>query len=183
MKKLVFLLATAFVFATVVPAASAAPASSVTAANEIDATFGFGSGPGDFDAAAGFSFGAGTMLPSIDKNLQARIDVSYFDFSRDFFSTTPHYTRIPITISGRYYVPLDDRVRIFGQVGIETSVDSKDEFTAFGLQSRDHVRVGITPGAGIEFFFTPDFSVFALGNAHLVSDSYFSMHLGAAVHF
>ncbi len=181
MKPLLVMISAVFLLMAVAPIAPAASIS--TAPYEIDATVGFGSGPKDFDAAAGFSFGAGTMLSSIDQNLQARIDIGYFDFSRDFFGQTLDYTRIPITVSGRYYLPLDDRVRVFGQVGIETSVDSKDETVGFFKQTKDEVRVGVTPGAGIEFFVNSGFSIFALGNVHMISDNYFSMHFGGAVHF
>jgi len=77
-------------------------------------------------------------------------------------------------------VPIVDRLRAFGQAGLETSIDN---FDTAGNQRESEVNVGIAPGAGIEFFVNPKVSVFALGLAHLISDSYFSMQFGVATHF
>jgi opacity protein-like surface antigen len=150
---------------------------------EVDGSIGFGSGPGDFDAGFGFNFGAGYMLSSVVKNLQARIDIGYFTFSRDFFGSSLDFTRMPFTFSARYYFPLTDQLRVFAQAGLETSIDSKDTFDFLGKHSKSEVNLGLTPGGGIEFLVTPEIGVFAVADAHLISDSYFSMQFGAAYHF
>ncbi len=78
----------------------------------------------------GLNFGAGYTFPDI--NLQARVDVSYFDFSYDYAGLYDFsYTRIPITVSARYYFPINDSLKAFAQAGIETSIDSFDEPTFF----------------------------------------------------
>jgi hypothetical protein len=51
---------------------------------EVDGSFGFATGPGDFNSGFGVNFGAGYMLGTIDKHLQARVDLSYYDFSYDY---------------------------------------------------------------------------------------------------
>jgi opacity protein-like surface antigen len=185
MKKLSIILLMVFLMGGMTTTALGASGSMTSneGAYELDGSLGFGSGPGDFDAGFGVNFGAGYTMNSIDKNLQARIDVSYFNFERDFFGLNLDYTRVPFTISGRYYLPLNDQLKVFGQVGIETSFDSIDRVDNFGKRSKDEVNVGLTPGAGLEFFVNPQFSVFALARVHMISSGYFSMHFGGAVHF
>jgi opacity protein-like surface antigen len=185
MKKTVFLIAS-LLFLTVL----ALPALAETAATsadqstiEVDGALLFASGPDNFDSGFGLNFGAGYALGSIDKNLQARIDVGFLKFSRDFYGLSLDYRRIPITIGARYYFPLDNRLKLFAQAGIETSFDDKDSFTGFGKQSKSELNVGITPGGGVDFSINSAVSVFALGDVHLISDGYFSLQLGCAIHF
>jgi len=153
---------------------------------EVDGAFSFATGPGSFDAGFGFNFGVGYMLSQLDKNLQARVDFSYYDFSYTYglYGYDLHYTRFPFTVSGRYYFPIVNRLKAFAQVGLETSIDSFDYVDGFGnKRSKSEVNLGITPGGGIEFFINRNASIFALGRWHLISDDYFSMQFGAAYHF
>lgn len=154
---------------------------------EVDGSFAFATGPGSFDTGYGLSFGAGYTLGEIDKNLQARVDISYFQFSYDYFfgggSTGLTYTRVPVTVSGRYYFPIMDKLRVFGQAGLETSFDHFDYYAGGNKHSKTEVNPGISPGAGVEFFVNRNISIFAVGRAHLISDSYFSMQFGVASHF
>jgi len=150
---------------------------------EIDGSFAFASGPGDFNSGFGVNFGAGYMLNTLVKNLQGRIDVAYFNFSRDVPGAGLSYWRVPITVSARYYFPLLDNLKVFGQAGVETSWDSYEYVDGTGKHSKNQLNIGLSPGAGIEFFANRNFSVFALIRSHLISDSYFSMHFGAAYHF
>ncbi len=187
MKKLMLILTAAILLAAAGTSAFAATKTE-PGVYEIDGSLGFGSGPGDFDAGVGVNFGAGMMLNSIDKNLQARIDFGYYDFSTDFLFVSMDYIRIPITISGRYYMPLNDQLKIFAQAGLESSVDSKDNVIGVfdGLpikQTKNQVKLGLTPAAGVQFFITPDVSLFAVGSVHLIADSYFTMQFGAGFHF
>jgi len=147
---------------------------------ELDASLGPASGPGNYDGGFGVNFGAGYTLSQIDSNLQARFDLSVYHFNHDFPWGTGTYTRVPFTVSARYYVPIVDKVRAFGQAGLETSIDN---FDTGGHQRQNEVNVGISPGAGIELFVAPRVSVFALGLVHLISDSYFSMQFGVSTHF
>jgi opacity protein-like surface antigen len=151
---------------------------------EVDGSFGFGSGSGPLDNGGGVNFGAGYMLSTIDSNLQARVDISYYDFSTDFLGYDLSYTRVPITVSARYYFPINDRLKAFAQAGLETSFDSFESYEGtVNKHTENEVNFGITPGGGIEFHVMPDVSIFALGRIHIITDNYFSMQFGAAFHF
>ena len=152
---------------------------------EVDGSFGFATGPNDFDSGYWLNFGAGYMLTAIDKNLQVRLDLSYFEFS--YTPNSPgydlNYTRAPFTVSARYYFPIINRLSAFAQAGLEMSFDSK-EYVDFGNKhTKNEVNLGISPGGGIEFFINRDVSVFAGGRWHVVSDGYFSTQFGGAFHF
>jgi opacity protein-like surface antigen len=153
----------------------------------IDGSFGFATGPGSFDQGLGVNFGAGYMLKGIDKNLQARVDLSFFEFEYDYWGAGTaydlSYTRIPLTIGARYYFPIIERVRAFAQAGIETSYDSYDYYDNGAKHSKSEVNLGFTPGGGAEYFFTRNASAFALARVHMIADSYFSMQFGASFHF
>jgi hypothetical protein len=153
---------------------------------ELDGAFSFATGPGSFDAGFGFNFGVGYALSALDKNLQARVDISYYDFSYSYslYGYDLNYTRFPFTVSGRYYFPIVDRLQAFAQVGLETSYDSYDYVDRAGRKrSKNELNLGVTPGGGIEFFINRNASLFIVGRWHLISDDYFSMHYGAAYHF
>ena len=154
---------------------------------EVDGSFGFATGPGDFGSGFGVNFGFGAMLPTIDPNLQARVDISYFDFSYDYgylgYGYNLDYTRIPVTFSARYYFPINDRLKAFAQAGLEMSFDSYDYVAAGYKHSESDVNLGLSPGGGIEFTLNPQVSIFALGRIHMISDDYFSMQFGGAFHF
>ncbi len=162
--------------------AAAFAASSDTGDIEVDGSFAFGTAPGSYDSGYGINAGAGYMLNSIVKNLQARIDVGYYDFSTSGLS----YTRVPITVSARYYFPISDQLKVFAQAGVETSNDYKEYYIYYPFpytQSKSQVNIGISPGAGVEFYLNPQISVFMLGRFHPVTDSYVSMQFGAAYYF
>ncbi len=194
MKKIFIITMSAILMASMATAAFAKTARTSSSSSEagpieLDGGFTFGTGPGDFGSAFGFNFGGGYMLEAVP-NLQIRADLSYYDFSRTFF-TDLSYTRIPFTVGARYYFPMNDRLKLFAQAGLETSFD-KIETTVpvfiggqlVGLtQSSSEVNIGISPGGGIEFFITPQVSIFALGRIHIIADDYFSMNFGAAAHF
>jgi len=155
---------------------------------EVDGSFAFATGPDSFDAGYGFNFGAGYLLRTIDRNLQARLDISFYSFSYDYWtgfgSTSLSYTRVPVTVSGRYYLPISDKLKAFAQAGLETSIDHFDYIAPNGVKrSKNEVNLGISPGAGIEFNVNQNISLFALGRFHLISDSYFSNQFGIAAHF
>jgi hypothetical protein len=147
---------------------------------EVDGSLGPASGPGDYKRGFGVNFGAGYALSTIDRNLQARVDLSFYQFNYDFHWGSGSYTRIPVTISGRYYLPIINRLKAFGQAGLEMSVDTYD--TA-AHERKNEMNLGISPGAGIEFFINRNASIFALGRFHLLPDSYLSMQFGVASHF
>ncbi|HEY6010229.1 MAG TPA: hypothetical protein VIX18_02070 [Nitrospirota bacterium] len=182
-------LAVLMVFVIVVGMGSLAFAESGGAATsknfEIDGSFGFATGPGDFDAGYGLNFGAGYTLGQVDKNLQIRVDLSYYDFSyTDWYGYDLSYTRVPFTVSARYYFPIIERLKAFAQAGLETSFDSYDYYDAFGdKHTKNEVNLGFSPGGGAEYSILPELSVFGLARWHVISDGYFSMQFGAAYHF
>jgi len=147
---------------------------------EVDGSFAPATGPGDYNGGFGVNFGIGYSLGEIDKHLQARFDLSFYQFKNDFSWGSGSYTRVPFTISARYSVPVVDKLSVFGQAGLETSID---DFDNAAHQKKSEVNLGISPGAGVEFFVNRKISVFALGRAHLISDSYFSMQFGVASYF
>jgi len=150
---------------------------------EIDGSMGIGTGPGDFDSAAGMNFGAGYMLSSINKNLQVRVDLSYYNFGFAQLGYDLDYRRIPLTVSGRYYFPVNDKMKAFAQAGIETSFDYFEYADALGKHKKNEVNLGLSPGGGVELMVAQNVSIFVVGRYHLVSDSYVSMQFGAGFHF
>jgi opacity protein-like surface antigen len=163
--------------------ASSASAQSMTSENfEFDGAFAFTSGPSSYNSSAGFNVGAGYMLTTITKNLQGRIDAGYYRFERDDAGTKLTYQRYPLTVSARYYIPLMYQMRAFGQAGVEVSWDSSEFVDSSGKHKKDQLRVGVSPGVGIEYNLFRNLSVFALFRHHWISDSYFSIHFGAAMH-
>lgn len=150
---------------------------------ELSGSLGFATGPADFDDEWGISFGGGYMLNNMD-NLQARIDISYFTFDRDIFGSSLEYTRIPVAIGGRYYIPMADRLNLFAEGAVEVSFDDAEFTNFFGQKGSDsEVNIGVTPGAGVELFVSDTVSLFTAARYHVISDDYFSLHLGGAVHF
>lgn len=180
MKKLVFAVLAALIALSLGTASYAATGWAEPGTYEFDGSIGPASGPDSYDGGFGVNFGVGYMLKSINDNLQARFDISFYHFNNDFPWGSGTYTRVPLIISARYYVPVTERVRAFGQAGLETSIDNYDNDAD---QRVSQVNLGIAPGAGIEFFVDPRASIFVLGVAHLISDSYFSMQFGMAAHF
>ncbi len=184
MKKIVITLLAAFVTLSGVTTSYAKSGGSggadLSGLYEFDGSLAPATGPGDYSSGFGINFGAGYMLKSIDKNLQVRFDLAFYQFNNDFPWGNGSYTRVPMIVSARYYVPIVNKLRAFGQAGLETSVDNFDNSAH---RKRSEVNLGVAPGAGIEFFVNPKVSVFTLGVAHLISDSYFSMQFGVAAHF
>jgi opacity protein-like surface antigen len=147
---------------------------------EFDGAFALATGPGNYDSGFGVNFGAGYALTSIDRNLQARFDLSYLQFEKNYPWGKGDYTRIPMILSARYYLPPFDKLRLFGQAGVITSIDTFDN----DRHDRKHeIRIGLAPGAGAEFLITPNVGVFALARAHLMSDSFVSMLFGVSMHY
>ena len=141
-----------------------------------------------FDTGFGITVGAGAMLPQIDKNLQGRIDLSYFTWSDSQFGIDVSYTRIPFLFSGRYFVPTrDNRLKVYVQGGLELSYDKVEvatpAFFGTGKASATETRIGLVPGAGIEYKITPTLGFVADARWHIITDSYLTVQFGLASHF
>jgi len=166
-------------------AKSASSSSGTTTAGnfEVDGSFVFATGPGSFNNGYGFNVGGGYTLTSVDKNLQARADLSVINFSYDHYATRMDSRRIPFVVGARYSLPIVDRLTVFGQAGIETSFDSFDAPLGTGKESKNEVNFGGSLGGGASYQIMPNLSAFALARVHMISDSYWTMQFGAAFHF
>ncbi len=156
---------------------------------EVDASLVVASAPASgFDTGVGVTFGAGTMLPQIDRNLQGRVELSYFSWSATEFGVDVTYTRIPIDIAGRYYIPTQaDNLKLYLQAGLEISFDKVEAAvpSPFGsiTSSESTSNLGIVPGVGIDYKINQNLSLVADLRAHLISDSYMTIQGGVAYHF
>jgi hypothetical protein len=184
MKARIFaLLAAVFIVASSAPSFAAPPAPKPPALPEVewDVSSVSASGPAVYNADFGVNFGAGYILSSIDTNFQVRFDLSFYQFTHDFPAGRGIYTRMPLTISARYYLPIRNKLKGFVQTGLEASFDNYPDTAE--LQLKNDLNLGVSPGAGIEYFVKRNVSLFALGRAHIVADGYFSIHAGAAAHY
>lgn len=163
---------------------------------EIDFTLGFATSPYDgFDTGWGFTFGGGyeffdDFTPQISGDtLQLRGDIAYHMWSASEFGVDVDASRLPLTVSCRYYFPIKKvpNLRVFGQAGLEVSFDKVEaSFPALGpgiKTSASETHVGVTPGAGIEYTFNKRFFVLADLKEHLISDPYFTMQGGVGFRF
>lgn len=151
-----------------------------TGAVEFDGAMALATGPGSYDSGFGINFGAGYALASVDRNLQARFDVSYFLFERNYSWGSGEYSRVPLILSARYYLPPFDKLRLFGQAGVITSIDTFDNERH---DRKREFRIGLAPGFGAEFMINQHIGVFAMTRAHIISDSFISMLFGITAYY
>jgi Outer membrane protein beta-barrel domain len=154
---------------------------------EVDASLVWASAPASgFDSTIGIAIGGGVMLPQIDKNLQGRVDITFLSFDGSFFGTDLTYSRVPITVSGRYYIPTDQTVKVYGQGGLEMSFDKVEAgvpgFPGF-TTSESSINIGLVGGVGVDIAITPQLSFVADARLHLITDSYVTLQGGVALHF
>ena len=154
---------------------------------EVDASLVWASAPtSDFDSTIGLNIGAGVMLPQIDRNLQGRVDMTFLSFDGSFLGTNLTYSRVPITVSGRYYIPLQQPVKVYGQGGLELSFDKVDTavpgFPGFRV-SESSINLGLVGGLGIDVAIAPQLSFVADVRLHLVTDYYLTLQGGLALKF
>jgi opacity protein-like surface antigen len=149
---------------------------------EVDASLVVASAPtSEFDNTLGLAIGGGVM---VDNNIQARVDLTFLSFDGSFFGTDLTYSRIPVTVSGRYYIPTDS-VKAFVQGGLELSFDKIDVGTfipGFKLTSSE-TNLGATAGAGLDVPITSQLSFVADVRLHLISNDYVTLQGGVAMHF
>lgn len=153
---------------------------------EIDVSLVVASAPASgFDTGAGITFGLGTMLPQFDKNLQGRIEISYFSWSASEFGVDVTYSRIPVAVAARYYVPTQNRgLKFYFQGGVELSFDELEAGTPFGTRTTESdVHLGIVPGAGLDVNISKNLSFVTDIRAHIITDSYLTAQVGLAYHF
>jgi len=188
MKKIVFVALVALAFLDLTATAFAKEAKSSGSSSqgvEMDASLVVASAPASgFDTGLGVNFGLGVRLPQIDKNLQARVDLSYISWSATEFDVNVDYTRVPIFVGARYFIPTqNDKLKVFVEGGLELSFDSVDVvFPPFGRSSESEVHLGIVPGAGIEVKIAPNLGIVAGARWHLITDDYLTLQGGIVYH-
>jgi len=154
---------------------------------EVDASLVWASAPTSaFDNTIGLAIGGGVM---VDKDIQARLDITFLSFDATFFGTDLTYSRVPVTVSGRYYIPTEQTVKLYGQGGLELSFDKVETAFPFffgfpGFKSSEStVNVGLTGGVGVDVAITPQLSFVADARLHLITDYYVTLQGGVALHF
>jgi opacity protein-like surface antigen len=157
---------------------------------EVDASLVLASAPAsDFNTTLGLTIGVGKMLPQIDKNLQGRVEISYFSWSASEFGVDVSYTRVPIGAGARYFIPTQDpKLKAFVQGMLELSFDKVEAAVSippFGAvkSSASETRLGLVPGAGIEYMVQPNLGITADFRVHIITDSYYTLGAGMAYHF
>ena len=187
MKKFVITIAVAFFI--LASGTLALAKSQQESAAEMDASLVLATAPASgFDSTLGITVGAGMMLPHIDKNLQGRIDISYFKWSASEFGVDVSYTRIPILASGRYFIPTgDNKMKVYAQGGLELSFDKAEAAVTvpfFGTvkSSASDTNLGLVAGAGLELKINPQMSFVTDIRWHLITDGYFTLQGGLAFH-
>jgi len=160
---------------------------------EVDFTGGFATAPyGNYDLGWGVDFGVGyeffdNFTPGISGDtLQLRGDIGYHTWSASEFGVDVTASRLPVTVSCRYYFPISQvkNLRVYGQAGLEVSFDDVEAsmpgfFGGPALKVSDNsTNVGVTPGAGIEYMLSKQFFLTANIKEHIISDPYFSMQGG-----
>ncbi len=154
----------------------------------IEGFAGIGTEPAN-EFGTGFGLGVGLNVPFNSvfqvsnprgtKDLMLRADVSYFFWEEDILGIDFEFTRIPLFLGARYFIPTD-KIRasglgIFGEAGIELSFDEFDVPTPLGTVSDDEVNFGIPVGFGIQYYVSEGAYFGLSGRLHLISDSYFNL--------
>jgi outer membrane protein with beta-barrel domain len=192
MKRISIITLAAFITLSMTAPAFAKAGSSTSQDTELDASVVLASAPASgFDTGLGITVGAGTMLPQIDRNLQGRVDISYFTWSASQFGIDVSYTRVPLLFSGRYFVPTrDNRLRVYIQGGLELSFDRVEaaiSIPPFAIgpvkASSSETRIGLVPGIGIAYKLSPALDLVADARWHIITDSYLTVQFGLAAHF
>lgn len=158
---------------------------------EVDVGLAYGTAPASgYGSAIGFSIGGGY---EIQDNMQVRADISSFSWKQSVSGIDVKYARMPITVSGRQYYPLQNNLKAYGQLGLEMSIDKSETVTPgytsafFSVPaqsaSTSKTNFGITPAGGIEFAVTPQISVGGGVAYHIITDSYFTLGINAGYHF
>lgn len=179
MKKL--MIAVFFLFVTVM-------GPSLALGSSLEGFLGIGTEP-RHDFGTGFGVGLGLNVgfndvfnvsnPSSTKNLEIRTDISYFHWEEDAFFTDFDYTRVPIFLGLRYFVPRGkikaSGLGIFGEAGFELSFDEVDAPVpgpGFGTVSDSDVNFGIPLGGGIQYHVSDKTYLGLSLRIHLISHTY-----------
>ena len=151
---------------------------------EVDVNVGF-----DTETASGIGSGFGGSigggLEMIDVSavkggtLQVRGDIGYNKWSKGPLK----YTRIPVSVGARLYVPMADKLRVYGEGSLELSIDKAEVAFLGSTASASENHFGISPAAGVEFAVTPTINVGASVKYHIITDGYLSASVGVGFKF
>lgn len=137
----------------------------------------FGGLGGQIGVSGGFGYG-------LNRNLEARADLSYYRSARNQDDTNVAGSRVPLDLGVRYYYPLGDidkNLSAYGQGALEVSFD--DWGPGAYRPTRSETRVGVVIGGGAEYALDPHFGAVAHLQYHVIEDGYFSTGVGVAYHF
>ncbi len=188
MKRFTLITLAALIVCSVAATAFAKSAGSSSSQDvEVDGSLAVASAPASgFDTGWGVTFGFGTMLPQIHKDLQGRIELSYFEWSASEFGVDVTYKRVPVDIGGRFFLPTQSgNLKVFVQGMLEVSFDEVEvsNFPFAGTSSESETHVGFVPGAGIELKINPTLGFVADVRWHIINDDYVTLQAGLAYHF
>lgn len=162
---------------------------------EVDFSVGLATSPdSSVDTGFGLSVGGGYEFLDIKaikgSTLQIRGDIGYNSWEGSEFETDAEFTRVPVSAGARLYVPIQavNKLRVYGEASLELSFDELDlsvnvpGFGKFGA-SESKTKVGLVPGAGVEFVVAPN--VFVVGGLrhHFIEHSYLTASAGVGFKF
>lgn len=179
----------AVLFAVLVSGTAFSAKASSGSKTEVDGMLSVATEPaGGFGETIGLGVGVGfdlsdTLKPSRGK-IYGRADINYFNWDESVFGIDVSYTRVPVFVGGRYYVPMSGaKIDVFVEAGLEFSFDKAEvavvaPFPPFNTvkASDSELHIGLTPGAGIEVPISND-GLFIGGDArwHMITDDYFTL--------
>ena len=139
----------------------------------------FGSEPSDgLGSTFGFGIGAGKEM---EENVQVRVDINYYNWSENEGGVDSEYRRIPIFFGSRYLQPME-RIRLYGEAGLEISFDKAKAGMTIGSGSysvsasaeESEIHFGLTPGFGVEYDISDNLTAGLNLRYHIITDSYFT---------
>lgn len=141
------------------------------------------SGVDFLDSTFGFRIGGSYDYMEIwEGELQLRADLSYFKWDGDVLGLKTEYRRIPIFIGGRYNKSFDN-FSLYGEVGVELSMDKVEVSLGALSISVSETHFGLTPGVGFEYPIT-DVVIVDLGfRYHIIADKYSTLGLSVGYRF
>ncbi len=188
MKRFALITLAALIVCSIIATAFARPAGAASSQGvEVDGSLAVASAPASgFDAGFGVTFGFGMMLPQVNKDLQGRVEFSYYEWSATEFGIDVTYKRVPVDFGVRYFLPTQSgNLKVFVDGLLELSFDEVEvsNFPFPGTSSESETHLGLVPGIGIDLKMSPNLSFVADARWHVITDDYLSLQVGLAYHF
>ena len=163
---------------------------------EVDISLGFATeSQSGSDIGFAMSVGGGYELLTIPaikgSTLQVRGDIGYNRWGKSLPGQDLKFTRIPVSAGARLYVPIEKvkNLRVYGEASLELSFDESDAAFVNNIVgpvvvgSHSDTRVGLTPGAGVEFAVAPNIFVGGGLKVHIIDGSYLTALAGVGFKF